>query len=790
MATDLQIPELKLRDPAARRRSSRTRRASSELVEIMTATAGLVALFASNASPAGITLADGLYRGAFAAAVVWFASRSKRWTWGMLSAVAATAAATLLTQLLALLGVGTVIYSIYKRKRSPQLGATIALLSLPALFTQGVGPLFRLTGGLIVDPFATSAIITTLAVAPIFRTGWRTISRWRRRTVKKRVIQVGIGTGTLVGISGLICVLAIPSLLRGLESTQIGADAATNGDLAAATERLEQASKDWSRANRIISGPWTLPARLVPVVGQNLRAGQVATGQASALSESAASVTGRVDPTALVANGAVRVDELDRISPAFDALAATLVRAEDRIGAIDTPWLFGPIAQRIDRANEVLARSAGVIGASSESLHVARNFLGGSEPRQMLVMFTTPAEARGSGGFVGSWAVVETFAGRLSVERIYRSVELNNLLEANNAELSNTGDYARRYGRFEIATHIQDVTISPDFPSVAEVAADLFEQATGTTVDGVISIDPFVIEKLVGLSGPIQTEGRSLTGANAANELLVEQYVRYADDEAGREQALLALTDELTSMLFAEPPDPLAFVTELAPLADQDRVNLWLANDPDSEVTGKLGLSGAFPEPVEDLIAVVHQNGGQNKIDSFLERSLAIETVLNPTAGTVEHELTINLENLAPSSGLPDAILASNDQGLATGTNRMILSTYSRHPIVEAQLDGEPIPVEADTEFGVGVYSVVVDLGPGEQATLEFDIAGSITNEQTYDITLGSQPLVSNELIEWTMRTTDGSRIDGPDDWTSNLAGLSWSSNLDRDKQLQFSLPK
>ncbi len=790
MANDLQTPQLELTDIQLTEQPSKRRRSGAEVVEILTAAAGIIALVASDAAPAGLAIADGLYRGIFAALVVWFASRARRWAWAFVSAIAAVVASSLIAQALAVIALILAVRALRRGRRSPKVGAAIAFLSLPALLTQGVGPLFDLSGGAISDPFGTSALITAIAIAPIFRTGWKTISRKRRRSITRRLARVGIGVSAVVVAAGIVCLIALPSLVRGLENTQRGAQATSNGNLDVATMRLEQAAHDWSNANRIIAGPWMLPTRLIPIAGQNLRAGQVTTGQASALTASAATVTSRVDPSALVARGVVQTRELDRISPAFDALAATVTRAEDRIGAIDTPWLLPPISERVERANEVLVPSSGLISASAEALHLGRDLLGASAPQQILLMFTTPSEARGAGGFVGSWALVEASDGQLTIDRSYRSVELNRLLEENAATLNADADYARRYERFDIATHVQDVTISPHFPSVAAVAADLFEQATEISVDAVISVDPFVLENLVAFTGPIRAGERSLTGANAANELLVEQYVAFEGDEAGREAALLALTDQLATSLFAEPPDPVALVSELAPLADQDRINLWLANDPDSQVTERLGLSGSFPATSEDLIAVVHQNSGQNKIDSFLDRSLEIETVLDPRSGTVRHGLTINIENTAPPGGLPDAILASNDQGLPLGTNRMILSTYARHSVVEATQDGEPVPVEADTEFGLGVYSVVVDLGPGESTAIQLTLVGEMASDRTYDITLGAQPLVSSEQVEWHLRTADGLRVDGPSDWSSGLEGLRWSSAIDRDKSLSFTLPR
>lgn len=788
MAIDIQDLEVEVLDVTPRHPAVRIRRSRSELVEVLAVSAAFVGLFASDAEPASIAVADGLYRAVFASALVWFAARSRRWTWGVLSTISVVVAVSLLHQVIAVVAVLLNVFATGRNRRSPQLGALVALLCLPALLNQGVGPLWRLTGGTISDPFATSAVITFLGAAPVFRTGWRTISRRRRRTLRKVAQTVGAVVGSLVTISVAITALALPPMLRGLEQLQFGADSATAGDLEDATSRLTIAATEWSQANSIVAGPWTLPARLTPIAGQNIRAAQVVTGQASALSAAAAAVTDRTDPEVLVVDGAVNIEQIDRITPAFDALAATLERAEVRIGGVSSEWLLPPVAERIDRANEVLAPSAGVMGASAEALQVGRNLLGGQDPSQILVMFTTPAEARGSGGFVGSWALIEGHEGRLEVDRSYRSSELNSLLEAQQAVLNADSDFSNRYEQFSIERHIQDVTISPDFPSVAAVAANLFAQATGVEVDAVISMDPFVIQQLVGFTGSLNSHGLRVSGANAANELLVNQYVLFDGDERLREEALVDLTDQLSDALFDNPPDPLDFVTELAPLAEQDRVNLWLADDPQSQTTDRLGLSGRFPDTSDDLLAVVHQNSGQNKIDSFLERSLDIQTLLNRHEGTVRHDVRVTLDNSAPDSGLPAAILESNDQGLEPGTNRMIMSVYSRHPVVEARLDGETVPLQPEIEFGIPVYSLVVALPAGDFATLDLVIEGELADRDRYAMSLGTQPLTSPELASWHLQTEGGTRLVAPDGWRTSSDGVRWSDELTKDRDFRFEL--
>jgi len=612
MSIDLQAPAVEILDVTPRHPSGRLRSSRSGRVELLAVFAAAVAATIGTTAPVGIDLADGVYRALFAGALVWFSARSRRTSWGLLIVGSSIAAATLVAQVLVAAALGVFGRSMYTRRRTALTGATIALCCLPSLYTQGAGPLWRITGGLVSDPFGTSAILTVLVSVATFRTGWRSISRRRRRTLRGRARKLLVAAALVIVASGAVCLAALPSMLSGLRLTQIAADHATSGDLDRAAIGFEDARSDWDRANRLVSGPWMLPARLLPVVGQNVRAAQVVTGQASALTESATEVTLRVRPDALVENGALNIDEIDAIAPAMNAFAATADRASQRISAANDPWLLPPIKERVTRAEEVLAPAAGVLGAAAEGLHVGRELLGGNEPSRVLVAIATPSEARASGGFVGSWVALRGEDGRVFVDEHYRSRTLNLLLEENDAQLNAGPDYTNRYGRFSIERHIQDVTMSPDFPSVAQVSADLFEQATGESVDAVLLIDPFVLQKLLGFTGPIDTGSVRLTANNAARELLFEQYVRFEDDENAREAMLESLTSTMAVRLLSEPPDPVSLAVELAPLAEQNRINLWLADD-DGSTARQLGLSGEFTTGSQDTLALVHRTPAKTR---------------------------------------------------------------------------------------------------------------------------------------------------------------------------------
>ena len=76
----------------------------------------------------------------------------------------------------------------------------------------------------------------------------------------------------------------------------------------------------------------------------------------------------------------------------------------------------------------------------------------------------------------------------------------------------------------------------PDFTVGAPLAREMYRLNSGTTVDGVLTVDPVVLSYLLQATGPVSLPtGDTLTAENAVPLLLNEVYFRYekpADQDA------------------------------------------------------------------------------------------------------------------------------------------------------------------------------------------------------------------------------------------------------------------
>lgn len=288
---------------------------------------------------------------------------------------------------------------------------------------------------------------------------------------------------------------------------------------------------------------------------------------------------------------------------------------------------------------------------------------------------------------------------------------------------------ARDHGRGTVGSASwRNLSMSPDFPAVASVAAEMYPQLAGHAVDGVVAVDPFVLGELLGYTGPIplSTVDFTIDATNAAPYILIDQY--RAANHTDRIDALAeAAESTVRALLDGTIPGPNTLARDLGPYAADRRLAVWMADPDERSLMGRVGLLDEIPAlDGANGWAVTVTNAGGSKIDTFLQRQFGFAT---STAGdgVTTSTLTATLINGAPASGLPDYVIG-NVIGMPTGTSRLYVSFYSAAPLQSATLDGQPVQFDGSTEAGWHVYSGYVTLPSGTGATFQLTFSGNVSD--------------------------------------------------------------
>jgi hypothetical protein len=126
------------------------------------------------------------------------------------------------------------------------------------------------------------------------------------------------------------------------------------------------------------------------------------------------------------------------------------------------------------------------------------DLLGKSQDKRYLLIFQNNSELRASGGFLGSYAILDIGSG-----------EIKNLEVPAGGSYDTEGGMTVRVKAPEPlwlvnpSWHFWDANWWPDWPTTAQNLMWFYEKSGGSTVDGVITFTPTVVENLLDITGPI-----------------------------------------------------------------------------------------------------------------------------------------------------------------------------------------------------------------------------------------------------------------------------------------------
>ena len=274
-------------------------------------------------------------------------------------------------------------------------------------------------------------------------------------------------------------------------------------------------------------------------------------------------------------------------------------------------------------------------------------------------------------------------------------------------------------------------TIPPDFPTVAQLAAELWAQSGRERVDGVLRFDPSALAVLLAFTGPIIVDDvpEPLTAINLERFLVFDQYVQFPQSQAPRRE-LLETVSELTFQRLqgADLPQPRLLVDLFGPLVAEGHLEVASFEGAESTFLDRLGLQGRFSPPAADSLLVTNVNITGNKIDSFLTRK--VRYAADVADGRLVGTISVELRNAAPARNLPFYVIGSATRPpLPLGTNRTTLLVYTTVPVTEVLVDGVAQPVRSERTAGRWVHQLVVELRPGATRTVDLHVDGPVPDE-------------------------------------------------------------
>jgi hypothetical protein len=473
---------------------------------------------------------------------------------------------------------------------------------------------------------------------------------------------------------------------------------------------------------------------VTPFVGGDLAAVRTIADSLDDLSHQAfptmVDLAGSFDLTKLVPKGGgLDLAELVPLAGRLGPVMAVVQRCAAQLGALDPGRLNPEVGAAVTQLRDGLARVASLTRTAYLAATLMPPMLGLNGPRTYLVLLQNLAESRATGGMPGAFIVVRADHGQLTL--VDQGTAAATLGMFPQPVLALTTNQQALYTD-KLGVYPADVNLTPDFPTAAALAREMYRRRSGTTVDGVVAADPVVLSYLLKATGPVTVPGGpTLNATSAVRTLLSDAYRTMTGAE--QDHYFAAAARATFTRLAVGALDPKVALAALARAAGERRLLVWSSHPDEQTALAGTALGGTLPlnDGNRAVMGVYLDDGTGAKLDYYLTHSAQISVTGCWPDGRVALQLRITLGSTAPSSGLPPDVLglALAGKPYVMRTNVLVFSTV-KGALVDMNLDGHPVPFGQGIERRRLVGILSVDLQPGQTRTL---IVNALTQPYSSD---------------------------------------------------------
>ncbi|GGH91054.1 DUF4012 domain-containing protein [Arthrobacter liuii] len=462
-----------------------------------------------------------------------------------------------------------------------------------------------------------------------------------------------------------------------------------------------------------------------------------------------------LDWTSLIpGDSGTNLHQIRAASSSVSSASETVRLSAERLSRIDTTNLLPQIAQPLEQARGQLNDVTKTLGVAADAADLAPDMLGADGARSYLLMIQNNAEARASGGIPGALAIMTVDDGKLSLGAQSSGGDVGIMTPPISVDPQQQQIYSTRLGKY-----MQDVNLTPDFPTAAATAQTMWQRKTGQRVDGVISIDPVVLSYIIQSTGPVAVNGpelasvkaaglpTDLTGDNVVPTLLSDVYAKIRQPQL-QDAYFAGVAKEVFSALSSGKGEAKGLISGITRGAEEGRVLVWSAKASEQSVVSKYAISGSISGPSVSpaQFGVYFNDGTGAKMDYYVKRTVKLIKEC-PAGGYEQTTLRVTSTNTAPSDAaisLPAYVTGAGAFGVAPGTVQTNVVAYgpAQANVESATVDGQKTPFAPYIHANRPVGVVAQQLAPGESKTVEFTFGKIVQHtEPNVVVTPGVQPV-------------------------------------------------
>lgn len=424
-----------------------------------------------------------------------------------------------------------------------------------------------------------------------------------------------------------------------------------NQDFRSAGEKLDNAKKEFEQAEKeivFLGGDAldifsSLPYLSKISTGKNIiEAGKLLTEAGQEMAQ-AAMIFSQIDNPL----GGIGSEQDEVKNKESQSLTDVMLQANEHIGRAGN--LLSDAKNSLDKVNmeDVPAEYAGkfeaikgaiplvinTISGFEQNYQIFLDILGHNGSRKYLFLFQNNQEMRASGGFIGSYGILDINEGHI------KNLFIDGIFNPD-GQLSERVVPPKPIQKVSAVWTMHDSNWFPNFPTSAEKAAWFYEKTGGPTVDGVIALTPTVMQKMLEITGPIEMPQYETTvdKDNFVEKTQYEVEVDYDKEQNKPKQFIADLAPKILDKVFSvRNPQQISNVFKvLAGSLKEKHILIYSNNFNLQTIIAQQGWSGEILQTSKDYLMVVNSNINGYKTDGVVEETISHRAEIQPDGSVID----------------------------------------------------------------------------------------------------------------------------------------------------------
>ncbi len=296
-----------------------------------------------------------------------------------------------------------------------------------------------------------------------------------------------------------------------------------------------------------------------------------------------------------------------------------LKTAEEKIETVDPSDLPVEYQAKVEELKINFPKALKILSEFNQKQFILKDLLGYNGHRKYLFLFQNNHEMRATGGFIGSYGVLNIHDGEIKnffIDGIFNP----------DGQLSTRVVPPKPIQKISTNWSTHDANWYPDFPTSAEKISWFYEKTGGPTVDGIITLTPTVVKKLLKITGPIEMSeyGLTISADNFMENIQFEVEVNYNKEKNKPKKIIADLTPKILDKVFSKDnlsdfPKTLQVLSESL---NEKHVLIYSENSEIQKMVSGLGWSGEVLETSRDYLMVVNSNINGYKTDGVIDQKI------------------------------------------------------------------------------------------------------------------------------------------------------------------------